>query len=591
MRNKFLIASICALSLSAAGCIKETGQNPDQTLTGSDYFDFNSAKSISLSVDYCFPNKDYTVLFEVYAQNPTVENTNNELVKLDIEPIYRAATDGAGRMNTKIQVPAHLSKVWLYSEYPGTLSPIEIEIKADQITFNQNAYMAQVRKNNTRGTTPNAHTYPEGWLALGDWDQYGTPDNLDAQRTMPSANTLYNINEVFLKYTPEKLKTRYPQFFAPSYSSDLKVIKPTKIYLSFINSSAAWKNTVGYYTYPTGQTPESVADIKRIIAFPNALPFIRKTGETIIRGALAGGDRVQLKYWDGTQFHEEFPAGVTIGWWLEGMGFNLNGGNIVVQNGGKFSRFSTDNLNADKERRAVALRDSKTERIVAISFEDNIDMRYNDATFYLEIAQDGAIDSNIPVLPSDNDGPTDQQNYVHTQGFLMFEDLWPYTGDYDMNDVMIKYSSKVYKHVLNNSVYRVETEYLSCHNGGKLQSGFGVHFPGLSPEMVHKVTIEGTAPSSYMQGQMLEPGQSSATLILHDNITSAINKPITVTIDLNDAPETQFVPPFNPFIFTDADKSRGKEVHLVKHVPTTRPIRHSSAPEKMVPTPKHRYIM
>lgn len=152
----------------------------------------------------------------------------------------------------------------------------------------------------------------------------------------------------------------------------------------------------------------------------------------------------------------------------------------------------------------------------------------------------------------------------------MFEDLWPYTGDYDMNDVMVKYSSKVYKNVLNNAVYKIETEYTPCHNGGQIQSGFGIQLTGLAPELVHKVTVDGAAPSNYMQGQPLEPGQRYPTVLLFDDIEPVLDKTITVTFELNDATESTVAPPFNPFIFTDSDKIRGKEVHLVKQMPTDK---------------------
>lgn len=569
MRNKLLTGGACLTALLIAGCIKDFNSEHKQA-TSSDYFNFEINQSTALEVDYGFPNKDYAVLCEVYDQNPMTQNQEGEFSKRDIEPIYRAATDGTGRITADIEIPAYLSTVWIYSEYPGVISPIEVEVKDGKISFNQNAYIAQQRISRaTRATTGNQHTYPNGWLTLGDWDQYGTPDNLEAQRTLPPAQTLYNINEVFLSTKRVKLKERFPQFFAPGLSSELKVVKPTKIYLVFINSTATWKNTIGYFTYPTGQEPSSVADMKRIVAFPSASPFIRKAGETMVRGALSGGDRIQLKYWDGKQFQDEFPANVTIGWWLEGMGFEATG-NLAIQSKGFFSRFSLEQFNANQERYTVALRDSKNAQIVAIGFEDNIDLLYNDAAFYLEVEKSDAIDSNVPLLPDVANGPTDDQNYVKTEGFLMFEDLWPYTGDYDMNDVMLKYSSKVYKHVLNNSVYKVETEYTPYHNGGRIQSGFGVQFTGLSAETIHKVTITGTAPSSYMEGQMLEPGQSSPTLILFDVIEKNTEQKAVVTVEFNDAPESQIVPPFNPFIFTDADKMRGKEVHLVKHRPTDK---------------------
>lgn len=581
MKHQLTLLLLGACALLITGCVKEPGSN--RTPAGNDdYFDFKIDQQVALSVDYGFPNKDYSVLFEIYDRNPLTENEEGESVKRDIEPIYRGTTDGSGKFSAEIQALSSLSKVCIYSDYPGTLSPVEIEVKENRISFDQNAYIAQFRKASTQKSAPSAtraatgsgRNYPDGWLTLGDWDQYGTPDYLEPERTMPSAGTLYDINEVFVKRTDvRKMLDRYPEFFGEGLTSDLRIVKPTKVYLVFINSTAAWNNVVGYYTYPTGKEPESVNEIQRVLAFPNASPLVKNVSGTVSRGALASGDRVQLKYWDGEKFNDEFPAGVSIGWWLEGMGFDskkTGNGDVTIYNNGQFSRFSTDGLNKDKSRRTVALLDPQSKKIVAIGFEDNIDLRYNDATFYLEFGEAGAIDANIPDLPDEGKGPSDEENYVKTDGFLMFEDLWPYTGDYDMNDVMIKYSSKVYKNVLNNSVYKIETEYTPYHNGGQIQSGFGVQLSGISPATVYKVTVTGATPSRYMEGQSLEPGQSHPTILLFDDIRPVLGNKITVTFALNDATESSVAQPFNPFIFTDSDKIRGKEVHLVKQTPTDK---------------------
>lgn len=568
MRNKLLIGG-CILSLLTTGCLKELDYNKNR-VTNGDFFDFKIDQSTSLSVDYCFPNEDYPVLFEVYNQNPQIVNEEGELVKLDIDPIYRATTNGSGQLTAEIQIPSYLTKVWLYSEYSGALSSVELEVKDNKIEFNQNAYLAQLRANKTRATTGNKHTYPDNWLILGDWDQYGTPDYLEEEQTMPSGKTLYSINELFVKYSKTTFPTRYPEYFADNLSSDLKIIKSTKVYLVFINSTAQWKSALGYYTYPTGTPPQSANDIQRIIAFPSVTQFMRKAGDETVRGALVGGDRVQLKYWDGKQFHEEFPAGVTIGWWLEGMSFrDEKGGNIEIQGKGLFSRFSTDKLNADGQRRTVALSDAQTDRIVAIAFEDNNTPNYNDATFYLEVPEDNSIGGDLPPLP-DVGGASEEMNFVKTDGFLMFEDIWPYGGDYDMNDVMVKYSTKVYKRVLNNLVYKIETEYTPFHNGGRIKSGFGFQFADLSLDAIRKVTITGETPSQFMEGQMLEPGQRRPTIILSDDITANIGNKIAVTIELNDVVESYVTMPFNPFIIPESDKSRTKEIHLVKQMPTDK---------------------
>ena len=120
---------------------------------------------------------------------------------------------------------------------------------------------------------------------------------------------------------------------------------------------------------------------------------------------------MQLKYWDGEKFQDEFPAGVTIGWWLQGMGFNT--GNIIHKVDGRYNSFSLPHLNSDGIQRSISLREPDSDQLVAIGFEDNNDYRYNDATFYLQIEEKGAIDeSNTPTIPDVGNPPSNTENFT-----------------------------------------------------------------------------------------------------------------------------------------------------------------------------------
>ena len=48
------------------------------------------------------------------------------------------------------------------------------------------------------------------------------------------------------------------------------------------------------------------------------------------------------------------------------------------------------------------------------------------------------------------------------------------------------------------------------------------------------------------------------------------DKKYTVTIQVNDVSSKNVLPPYNPFIFVESDKTRGREVHLVKYPPTDK---------------------
>ena len=162
-------------------------------------------------------------------------------------------------------------------------------------------------------------------------------------------------------------------------------------------------------------------------------------------------------------------------------------------------------------------------------------------------------------------------------GTLLFEDLWPEQGDYDMNDVMIRYTSKVYKSILTNRVYKIVDEYTPFHRGGYLANGFGYQLHNISNSDVSKITIERPSyaeKSQYMSGDR-ESGQSHPTILLFDDMLifngkEEADRKYTVTIQVNDVSEKSVLPPYNPFIFIESDKTRGKEVHLVKYPPTDK---------------------
>lgn len=549
----------------ASSCL-DKDKNLYVELTYDQYFDFNLNQKVALTVDYGFSNKDYIVLFELYDQNPLETKEDGSQEKKDIEPVYRAATDGSGKYSGSIPLLSELSEVWLYSDYPGTVSLAKLEIKNHSLIFDQKAYIAALsQKPASRALTPNKHKYPDGWKILGDWDEYGTPDYLLPELASPPASTLYSIRDIYSS-TPVNGKfimDRYPEFFNGKMTSDIKITKPTKIRLAFITGSANWNNTVGYFTYPTNKPPTSVAEIQKILAFPNASPVV-KNGTS--RGALLCNHQVQLKYWDGKDLKDEFPADISIGWFLEGMGFNLpQGGNIEEKSN---TRYSITSLNTDKKQRTVSLKDKNSDQIVAIGFEDNTDFKYNDACFYLAIEEKGAIDVDTPELPEVTP-PQDLENKVTNYGLLAFEDLWPEPGDYDMNDIMISYKSTVYRKIVGNRAYKIVDEFIPYHDGGTKETGFGYQFSSLNASHIKKVTIEGASASAHMEGQMLEPGQDHPTILVFDNIKQeVINKKITVTIELNEVPEDLVEAPYNPFIF--ANPNRGIEVHLPKMTPTNK---------------------
>lgn len=533
------------------------GEKQNQPILPSEVFDFNLMQEIKLDIDYGLAN-DYYVIFELYARNPMKEGEDIWEKDSELSPVYAASTQKGGIYSGSITIPSDITELWLYCDYPGAVSPVKLTVTAGKVSFNQAAYISSA-KARTRGTTAGGYKYLDDWMTMPgvDWDKYGLPTNIEPELSMPAADILYSIKETYSKVRGKRIIDIHKDWTEDSRASEIKIIKDTELSLVFISSGAGWNNSIGYFTYPTNSIPTE-SNIQKVLAFPNASPISKESGKLLC------GHEVKLKYWnkDTKQFEDKFPAGTTVGWCLQGMGFKGVDskdtkviGNIEK---GMGTRYSYSDMNSEKLKiqHVVALRYQKTNQTVAIGFEDNNDQDYCDAVFYLKVAEPNAIEPDGPELPSVNP----PSNVEHTvEGTLTYEDQWPSLGDYDMNDAVIKYQSTIYRNVLNNKVYKIVDKFTPVHNGGSKICGFGYQLSQLPSEGVRNITVSGP------EGWEIEQEQSHPTVILFDNIKQVLNKVYTVTIQLNDVEEKLVSPPYNPFIFVD---DRGTEVHLVNYTPT-----------------------
>lgn len=187
-----------------------------------------------------------------------------------------------------------------------------------------------------------------------------------------------------------------------------------------------------------------------------------------------------------------------------------------------------------------------------------------------------------PVNDQDGDGVSDGSDcypsdpnkaFCNTYGpsTVAFEDLWPYKGDYDLNDVVVNYTYTVITNASNN-VVRVEANYQLMATGGVFNNGFGVQFP------VNRSQV------SSVEGATLEAGQSKAVLVLFTDMRQEMSKYNTikgealstrktyeVAFNITSGPSlaTFGLGAYNPFIWNGtAGFGRGYEIHLPGQMPT-----------------------
>ncbi len=231
-------------------------------------------------------------------------------------------------------------------------------------------------------------------------------------------------------------------------------------------------------------------------------------------------------------------------------------------------------------------------RYVLLLFQD-YDTR---KPFYLDDVttnHDGDPDRDRDGIPDDEDDYPDDAsrafNYYFPSeaGFssLAFEDLWPYKGDYDFNDLVVDWR---FNHIANasNLVTAIEGVVRVRAIGGSFHNGFGMELP-LAQEQVKAVTgLIGAFNLVTLSDNGTEAGQNRAVVILFEDAYEVLRNPgqsfvntrmsdnyvdpveIRFEIELAAPVElsTLGTPPYNPFIFVNG--TRGREVHLHGHPPT-----------------------
>ncbi|WP_248724200.1 LruC domain-containing protein [Seonamhaeicola sp. ML3] len=154
-------------------------------------------------------------------------------------------------------------------------------------------------------------------------------------------------------------------------------------------------------------------------------------------------------------------------------------------------------------------------------------------------------------------------------GTLAFEDLWPYTGDYDFNDVALNYKCIAILNAQNLAV-QLDFIYTVKANGAGFKNGFGFEIENLSPSLVESVT-GAVLNEGYINisANGTESGQDNAVIIPFDNVHAMVGQETTVSIKFTQPISTNVlgVAPFNPFIIVNAE--RAKEVHLPTKNPTS----------------------
>lgn len=586
---------ISAAIFILAGCMDkdyyeapENGNEPSQ-------LSFSTTRDVQLKFNYT-SGAGLISKFEVYAENPFKKDASGNWSKQEeITPIA-AGINVAGISDIFRTVPAYVKELYVYS--PSLFVPIlkHATIENGVASFEEFNIDSPIAEEVDTRSLQSGNEAVDYYLKTtltraGSNSNNYKPATIDKVEAFPTT-----VQNAIASAFPESQKVDAKYYDDASiyiYQEDTKN-EGAELWVSVISSQGNYNNSLAYFCFDG--TKEDLAKLKAsekaklkvICAFQYAKI---NTGNS---NALQPGQYVKLKYYNKTtgNLEDKFPVGTTVSWLLSADGFYTSGkGNNInyLTYGASGSRsvpwyYSVASWNPEKNNKNHNISFTATDNgkdYICFGFEDmnnenGGDGDCNDVMFHI-IAN--PIKSVVPPPHIPEEGTVETTETK--KGILAFEDYWPKKFDYDLNDVVAKYESKityVQKTEDKEPVGDVTVKYLTdkislIHAGANLPNAFSykVNIPVAS---VQKVTVDGNeyTPIADSNGFIIDlcPNVNSVIVPYVDGTTPKVYN-IVITLKDNALLQDKFnkdkqFAPYNPFIFSEA----GKEIHLPNYAPTTR---------------------
>lgn len=564
-----LVCVIGVVSVAFSSCLQKDVYDPansgdkEEEVTLDNYFDFATTKNIQLNIDY--GKECPRAYFEVYAENPLsyVAEGGQIIKKAGVSHIATGFTDIQGRYIKPASFPTAVSEVYIYSPDFGVPTLYKTKVVGSdvsaKITFENALDVTPVDSSTRSAQTRSSLKFITNVIpnVLGTWNvNTGRPNYLDTSKKI---NVDATLKSYITTYFPEGKNNVGTNLV--SDDADILIKEDANVVVNYFGGDTGAQSVFAYYCYSENASIDEIRQAAKhaCVIFPNA----HKSNLGNYSGVA-----VNLKYINETgSFPEEeperIPAGTKIGFLIWNDGWRG-----VKANGNMF--YSTKSLNSDKISHTAifAAKNKAGDRVNVITMEDwkNGENNYNDVAFVISSNPIAAIE--VPDVPN----PGDRQGTEKYSGVLGFEDNWPEQGDYDLNDVVMKYQSSV-DYNIDNKVLNIIDKFTLAWTGANYKNSFAYEVP-FDLSKASKVTVNGSETSSYSGNVITLFKDAKAELgVSNVNAEDMINQNIqektyTVSIQFNNPTldKSVVVAPYNPFIkvFNSAT-----EVHLTDHKPTT----------------------
>ncbi len=428
---------------------------------------------------------------------------------------------------------------------------------------------------------------------MGAYDKLGVPAYLTSR-----GEVWPDVLDFIATNLPEQsVGQHHPEYLNAKYSSTLRFTSAAEVWITFVHEGAGYRNAVGYFFFDLKKEPKSIKEVPQLtIAYPNT--SFQGSG-----GGLAIGDRI---------FLGKVPANTGVCLFLIPDGWNEKRQRVDNK---KNTRYTIDALNTfakDPNRKHAMLLANSPRETLVLGFEDlnrpGGDNDFNDAVFLIEPKPWSSVDiSSTPkptIKPSDQDGdgvadyqdafPFDKLRAFTTfapaedeYGTLAYEDMWPRTGDYDFNDLVVDYNITEVL-AADNRIKDLRIQLSLRALGATQNHGFAFHLP-VAADLVEKVTGQDLSGNTYMKlnGNGTEEGLKTAVIPAFVNSWQVLNtrfglintdpdKPaqkayqqeLVITFKTPIDREKLGRPPYDAFMIRSQDRSI--EIHLAGYAPTDK---------------------
>ncbi len=558
MKKALLLPLIVLLT----ACVYDEKPGILESNTGTEIMTFDSLKGAENFSFSMLEERDF--LLEVRNHNNELyPNANFTLLNSDKQEIINASTNSFGTFQMDHQLVTSEEQLYLIVDALGVPQDT-VELYADDLTSYINAPSSNSRRSRS---------------------SLGLPDEL-AEDIYISQVLIDDINTAL----PERSKVHldHPEYIQQGAVTELITQDSSNVWVTFIHEGAGYRNTLGYFLYGINETPASIDELELLPIFPNASYY--NSG-----GGLYTGNTVYLG---------KIPGDMKIGFFVIANGWN---GYSIDWNRPIYTSIPDLNPEStpDMRKHLAILYHEEFEKAI-IGFEDlnrdsdGCDHDFNDLVFTVQwdpietINIEGmvAVPSNTD---SDNDGVSDNNDHYpndplkaynryypsqNSVAMLAYEDLYPATGDYDFNDLVIEYNIQ---EIVNADLEVVEISgtFTPKASGASKHNGFAISFGEIDLPSSYEVAIDGVSVSG-SNVEMFVGGDVVATLFpdiktLYNASESFINtvesdpkmtNPILSFSMTFDTPQQLDPAPYNPFIFRTGMEEL--EVHLPDHEPTSR---------------------